>query len=137
MEIEGLIDADGENLAVRSFLLGYTDERCRSRSRMKMHMLLCGYPYWPEWVEDEPDSHLTKLGAQNWLRYLFALAEEDTTSLLASERERCRRVAEAELAAAEECGNHDAIDAASRILNGILGTDGTELVQNTGVQATP
>ena len=68
-----LLDSDGENQAVRCFLMLH-GERGVTVEKMKMHMSLCGYPLWPEWVET-PDAqgHLTKAGAQDWLRHLFGL----------------------------------------------------------------
>lgn len=71
--IENLMD-DGENCAVRCFLMAYGGLNSISVKEMKAHMKASGFPYWPEWA-DTPDAqgHLTKLGAQNWLRHLFAL----------------------------------------------------------------
>ena len=68
-----LMDEDGENLAVRTFLMLY-GTRGLTTLGMKKHMKSLGYPFWPAWVE-EPDAqgHLTKGGAQDWLRFLFSL----------------------------------------------------------------
>jgi hypothetical protein len=71
---------DGENRAVRSFLSVYGSPGLTVKN-MKRHMELCGWNgMWPEWV-DQPDTqgHLTKGGAQSWIRYLFSL--EDTRSM--------------------------------------------------------
>jgi hypothetical protein len=42
--------------------------------QMKKHMAMSGFKSWPTWVETEHDgAHLTKAGAQLWIRHLFAL----------------------------------------------------------------
>lgn len=74
-----LIDDDGENRAVRGFLLVYGGSRGMTVDQMKKHMEWYGCPYWPDWV-DRPEGrgeHLNKAAAQSWLRHLFAL--EPTT----------------------------------------------------------
>lgn len=65
------IDDDGENRAVRCFLMLYGQHGVTAQS-MKAHMVASGHPYWPDWVDEAP-GHLTKGGAQLWLRLLFAL----------------------------------------------------------------
>lgn len=71
--LENLLDTDGENRAVRGFLLGYS-ERGVNIGDMRSHLQLYDQPYWPEWVERSPAKQtLTKAGAQAWLRYLFGL----------------------------------------------------------------
>ena len=66
-------DADGENKAVRSFLMLYGQPGL-TVGQMKKHMARSGFTSWPEWVETEPHgAHLTKAGAQLWIRHLFAL----------------------------------------------------------------
>jgi hypothetical protein len=70
-------DADGENKAVRSFLMLYGQPGL-TVGQMKKHMTISGFKAWPTWVETEPHgAHLTKAGAQLWIRHLFAL--EPTT----------------------------------------------------------
>jgi hypothetical protein len=67
------VDAEGENKAVRSFLMLY-GQPSLTVGQMKKHMAMCGFKSWPAWVETEPDgAHLTKAGAQLWIRHLFAL----------------------------------------------------------------
>jgi hypothetical protein len=66
-----LLDEDGENLAVRAFLMLYGTPGL-SALKMKKHMIASGHPYFPDWVDDV---HLTKAGAQLWLRQLFALEQ--------------------------------------------------------------
>lgn len=68
-----LMDEDGENRAVRYFLMLYGNSSVTVRDMMN-HLYAVGYPFWPAWVE-EPDAqgHLTKGGAQDWLRHLFSL----------------------------------------------------------------
>lgn len=68
-----LLDIDGENRAVRSFLMLYGSNP--TATGMKAHMIACGYPFYPDWVERSP-GHLTKGGAQLWLRLLFDLEKE-------------------------------------------------------------
>lgn len=68
-----LMDDEGENQAVRTFLKFYGSPGL-TVGGMALNMSMCGFPLWPEWVGKEPASaHLTKAGAQLWLRYLFAL----------------------------------------------------------------
>jgi hypothetical protein len=69
-----LMDSDGENRAVRSFLMQYGYPGL-TVGAMRDHMRSSGWEgYWPEWVADAHSAaHLTKAGAQLWLRCLFAL----------------------------------------------------------------
>lgn len=72
-----LDDEDGENRAVRSFLMLYggNDGSQIKIADMRRHMQRSGFDgCWPDWI-DQPDNQvgLTKGGAQSWLRYLFAL----------------------------------------------------------------
>lgn len=70
-----LLDEDGENQAVRTFLMAY-GEPGLTVARMRRHMELAGWPQAPEWTtKPEAQGHLTKGGAQDWLRHLFALEE--------------------------------------------------------------
>lgn len=64
-----LVDTDGENRAVRAFLMLYGTSGL-TELKMKKHMIASGYPHFPHWCRD---THLTKAGAQIWLRLLFAL----------------------------------------------------------------
>lgn len=66
-----LLDSDGENRAVRAFLMLYGTPGLTVDS-MRLHMQRSGYAFWPEWVS-HASGHLTKGGAQHWLRMLFAL----------------------------------------------------------------
>jgi hypothetical protein len=68
-----LLDDEGENRAVRMFLACYGGNTGVTVGHMRQHLEMCGYPYWPDWTLDCPKAHLTKGGAQNWLRHLFAL----------------------------------------------------------------
>jgi hypothetical protein len=66
-------DAEGENMAVRSFLMLY-GQAGLTVGQMRKHMAMSGFKSWPAWVDAEPDgAHLTKAGAQLWIRHLFAL----------------------------------------------------------------
>lgn len=67
-------DEDGENRALRSFLLqwglpGLTVDN------MKRHMEMSGWQnMWPKWVDVvHPKEHLTKAGAQLWIRHILSL----------------------------------------------------------------
>lgn len=72
--IPGLLDEDGENRAVRTFLMqwGYPG---LTVGAMRDHMRRSGWDNcWPTWVAaSHQQSHLTKAGAQIWLRHLFNL----------------------------------------------------------------
>ena len=73
---EPLLDTDGENRAVRSFLMHYGVPGLTVK-RMRENMRMAGWAgCWPAWVADF-DGHLTKGGAQAWLRHLFALETSD------------------------------------------------------------
>ncbi len=70
---EDLQDDEGENQAVRMFLLLYGQPGL-TVARMRNHMAAAGWPQSPEWAtKPEAQGHLTKAGAQSWLRHLFAL----------------------------------------------------------------
>lgn len=71
-----LLEEDGENRAVRTFLMLYGGQYGISIGAMRLHLTRMGFPNWPAWVETSPENmHLTKSGAQDWLRHLFALEE--------------------------------------------------------------
>lgn len=74
-----LCDTDGENRAVRMFLMMYGAQSCQI-DKMRKHMELGGFPFWPEWVSGA-EGHLTKAGAQSWIRYLFALEPQAGASM--------------------------------------------------------
>lgn len=67
-----LVDSDGENRAVRMFLAYYGGATGLTVPAMREHLTLAGYPYWPAWANDDA-GHLTKGGAQDWLRFLFTM----------------------------------------------------------------
>lgn len=67
-----LLDHDGENLAVRAFLALYGGNNAVTTNEMRYHLAMSGFDtFWPQWVEE--NMHLSKGGAQSWLRYLLAL----------------------------------------------------------------
>jgi hypothetical protein len=67
-----LIDDEGENQAVRMFLLLYGGNNGCTTGLMRYHLKASGFNgLWPEWANK--DMHLTKAGAQLWLRHLFNL----------------------------------------------------------------
>lgn len=71
-----LLDDDGENRAVRAFLMLYGSPGLTS-VKMAAHMRAMGFDFVPDWVDQAP-GHLTKGGAQAWLRLLFGLeAQKD------------------------------------------------------------
>lgn len=76
---QDLIDpVDGENRAVRMFLALYGCNPSTTVGQMRQHLTFSGFPHWPDWAAAEPESaHLTKGGAQHWLRHLFALELTD------------------------------------------------------------
>ena len=71
-----LLDDEGENIAVRTFLMFYTVPSI-TVGEIRRNMKGCGYPHWPEWASAQDEQHLTKAGAQLWLRHLFALEGKD------------------------------------------------------------
>lgn len=80
MRYEDLVDGEGENQAVRAFLMlyGSPDKRAQVKlTAMKAFLTSMGFDgAWPDWAEDESIICLTKSGAQLWLRYLFDLEDK-------------------------------------------------------------
>lgn len=70
-----LLDIDGENLAVRSFLMQYSCDRSITVGAMLAHMNRSGWRgFAPAFaLEVRPETHLTKAGAQIWIRHLISL----------------------------------------------------------------
>ncbi len=66
-----IIDEDGENIAVRGFLLGL-ESNCYTFSKMRKHMEMYGQAFWPDEFATA-EGHLNKFAQQYWLRYLFSL----------------------------------------------------------------
>lgn len=67
------LDEDGENWPLRCFLMQYGGNTSHNVLSMRDHMRLCGFDgFWPEWVEHE-NGHLTKAGAQLWIKFLISL----------------------------------------------------------------
>lgn len=73
-----IVDEDGENQPIRTFLMHYQHSPSITTSQMKDCMELAGWNrLWPDWVNEEPNTaHLTKGGAQSWIRYLFELEKK-------------------------------------------------------------
>ena len=67
----------GENLAVRSFLLGLQCD-CLTLNSMRLFMEGCGYPHWPPTLPVFSDAVMSKAEQQEWLRYLFSLESDKT-----------------------------------------------------------
>jgi len=74
-QCQQMLDADGQNLAVRSFLLMYSCDRLISIADMRNYMEMSGWGgMWPEVVSDTGGrQNLTKACAQVWIRHLFSL----------------------------------------------------------------
>jgi hypothetical protein len=74
--IRDLVDEEGENRAVRTFLMQYGLPGL-TVGAMAQHMNRSGWPYeyWPDFARqvDNAGQHLTKAGAQIWIRHLFSL----------------------------------------------------------------
>lgn len=70
-----LIDDEGENQAVRMFLALYGGACGVTSEQMRKHLTMAGFDgAWPEWANSN-NGHLTKAGAQLWIRHLFALEQ--------------------------------------------------------------
>lgn len=69
-----LLRVDGENRAVRTFLMHYQTPGI-TVGMMRSNMEMAGWEgHWPDFVTtSHPDADLTKAGAQIWLRHLFSL----------------------------------------------------------------
>jgi hypothetical protein len=79
--MKGLLDHDGENMAVRMFLSLYANRSGLTTRQMQYHLGAAGFNgAWPAWVSDDADVHLNKWRAQNWLRHLFDLEKNIDTS---------------------------------------------------------
>jgi hypothetical protein len=83
-----LLDDDGENRAVRSFLMQYSCDRAITVAAMGQHMNRSGWPseYWPPFARsvDSAGQHLTKAGAQIWIRHLISLEATQPTGQAAT-----------------------------------------------------
>lgn len=78
-----LIDEDGENRAVRTFLQLYGGLNSPTVGQMRDHLEASGFEYcWPTWVDScFHTQHLTKGAAQSWLRHLFGLEVAESTEV--------------------------------------------------------
>lgn len=72
MDLSKLLDTDGENKAVRYFLLHWQTPRI-TIGAMCQSLELSGFgaEFWPDFADPFSKSHLTKAAAQAWLRHLF------------------------------------------------------------------
>jgi hypothetical protein len=88
-----LLDDDGENRAVRSFLMLYGGANPKI-GQMRDHLAMSGFDgCWPDWVlQAFPSDHLTKGGAQSWIRHLFSLEADSAEQV--SEREALAKINE-------------------------------------------
>ncbi len=70
-----MVDDEGENQAVRMFLALYGGQRGITTEQMRKNLKMAGFDgAWPEWANTH-NGHLTKAGAQLWIRHLFALEQ--------------------------------------------------------------
>ena len=70
-----MVDDEGENQAVRMFLALYGGACGVTSEQMRKHLTMAGFDgAWPEWANSN-NGHLTKAGAQLWIRHLFALEQ--------------------------------------------------------------
>lgn len=74
-EIRKLVDNDGENIALRSFLRHYGGMRAPTIGEMRDNMELSGWVgCWPDFVIDAVDrTPLTEACAQQWIRHILQL----------------------------------------------------------------
>lgn len=76
---KNLLDDDGENLAVRSFLSAYSCTATFSIAAMRTHMIRSGWSieFCPEFARlEKTTGSLTKAGAQLWIRHLINMESE-------------------------------------------------------------
>ena len=67
---------DGENRALRYFLAYYGGSSGVTVGKMQAHLRMAGFDgVWPAWCNEpgEDKQHLTKGGAQLWIRHLLSL----------------------------------------------------------------
>lgn len=86
MAEQQLVDEDGENQALRDFLMQYSCDRPMTIGAMLAHMNRAGWRgLAPAFALDaRPERHLTKSGAQTWIRHLINL--ENTVRQEGAER---------------------------------------------------
>lgn len=112
-----LLDEDGENQAVRMFLTAYRSGY-KTVADMATHMKAAGWDHAPDWaLKPEAQGHLTKAGAQSWLRHLFALEKPDGKALLDQAMTELRGMSRDELIAEMVKHNGSDIAVALRELN--------------------
>lgn len=72
-----LLDDDGENQAVRAFLLAYQGNPSITIGGMRHHLKMSGWDgCWTDWTAAaHKEAHLTKATAQLWIRHLLALED--------------------------------------------------------------
>ena len=79
-----VVDDEGENQAVRMFLALYGGSCGVTAEQMRKHLKMAGFDgAWPEWANNH-NGHLTKAGAQLWIRHMFNLeqpAQQNPTEL--------------------------------------------------------
>lgn len=91
-----LMDDDGENRAVRCFLSLYSGTTGVTVAQMTSHLAHSGFDgYWPEWVNDPAAAgHLTKGGAQHWIRHLFSIEPDPAAQTQIAAVARLRGIVE-------------------------------------------
>lgn len=80
-----ILDSDGENRALRTFLSIYADSNdAMMVGAMARHMESLGWDNHPKWIDENPHSNLTKAGAQLWIRHLLSLEQKSAINTIAS-----------------------------------------------------
>lgn len=80
-----MVDDEGENQAVRMFLALYGGQYGITAEQMRKHLKMAGFDgAWPEWASNH-NGHLTKAGAQLWIRHLFSLEQPAQQEPVAAE----------------------------------------------------
>jgi hypothetical protein len=104
MHRDDLMDHDGENKAIRSFLRYYQNPEI-TIVEMRENMDAAGWDgCWPEWVTTaQPGTSLTKASAQAWIRHLISL--EQAPSAVAVPDAKTKRLTCGACASGELCCN--------------------------------
>lgn len=72
MDLSKLLDTDGENKAVRYFLLHWqTPQITIGAMCQSLELSGFGAEFWPDFADPLSHAHLNKSAAQAWLRHLF------------------------------------------------------------------
>lgn len=78
-----LLDEEGENRALRMFLAVYSGRSGCTITEMQLALKRSGFDgCWPEWANNSEVSHLSKSGAQSWIRHLINLETDPVLYLI-------------------------------------------------------